>query len=291
MTVPEHPPLPPGEGLDVMVRGAEPGYFSAIQIPLIRGRFFKPEERLQMAHVAILNQAAAQLCFPGEDPIGKHVKSFIMGETYEVVGVVGDTRWHIAQPIRPTVYWPIYGNDYTTATIVIRSSQNVEAFALPVQRVIGEMDPDLPVSNVMTLRQTIGKSTVGEQFDSLLVMAFGIIALVLAAAGLYGVLAYLVARRTGEIGIRIALGAQRDQVLRLVLIDGLRPALFGLLLGLGASALVVRLIQSMLYETKPLDPMVFLSVSAILLLVAGCACLVPAWRASRLNPVQALRIE
>ena len=291
MTVTEHPPLPPGEGLDLMVRGAEPGYFSAIQIPLLRGRFFKPEERLQLAHVAIINQAAAQLCFPSEDPIGKHLKSHIMGEVYEVVGVVGDTRWHIAQPVHPTVYWPIYGNDYTAATIVIRSSQNVEAFALPVQKVIGEMDPDLPVSNVMTLRQTIGKSTIGEQFESMLVMAFGIMALVLAAAGLYGVLAYLVAQRTGEIGIRIALGAQREQVLRLVLFDGLRPALIGLVFGLVASALVVRLIRSMLYGTEPFDPMVFLAVSAILLLVAGLACLVPAWRASRLNPMHALRTE
>jgi putative ABC transport system permease protein len=291
VTVVEHPPLPPGEGLDLMVRGAEPGYFSAIQIPLLRGRFFKPDERLQRAHVVIINQSAAQLCFPGEDPIGKHLKSHIMGEVYEVVGVVGDTRWHISQPAKPTLYWPIYGNDYSVSTIVIRSTQNVEAFALPVQKVIGEMDPDLPVSNVTTLRQTIGKSTIGEQFDSLLVLAFGMIALVLAAAGLYGVLAYLVAQRTSEIGIRIALGAQREQVLRLVLIDGLRPALFGLVLGLGASALVVRLIRSMLYQTEPFDPPVFLSASAMLLLVAGFACVVPAWRASRLDPMQALRTE
>jgi predicted permease len=291
MTVAEHPPMPPGEGLDLMVRGAEPGYFSAIQIPLLRGRFFKPDERLQRAHVAIINQSAAQLCFPGEDPIGKHLKSHIMGEVYEVVGVVGDTRWHISEPVKPTLYWPIYGNDYTVATIVIRATQNVESFALPVQKVIGEMDPDLPVSNVITLRQTIGKSTIGEQFDSLLVLAFGVIALVLAAAGLYGVLAYLVAQRTGEIGIRIALGAQRDHVLRLVLIDGLRPALFGLLLGLVASAMVVRLIRSMLYETEPFDPAVFIAASAALLFVAGLACLLPAWRASRLNPMQALRNE
>jgi putative ABC transport system permease protein len=289
MTVVEHPPLPAGEGPDIMVRGAEPGYFSAIQIPLLRGRFFKTEERLQRAHVAIISLSAAQLCFPGEDSIGKHLKS--RGEDYEIVGVVGDTRWLISQPVNPTLYWPIYGNDYTVATIVIRSLQNVEAFALPVQKIIGEMDPDLPVSSVMTLRQTIGKSTIGEQFDSLLVLAFGVVALVLAAAGLYGVLAYLVAQRTGEIGIRIALGAQRDQVLRLMLVDGLRPALFGLILGLGASAMVVQLIRSMLYQTEPLDPAVFFAVSATLLLVAGLACMVPAWRASRVNPMQALRNE
>jgi putative ABC transport system permease protein len=153
------------------------------------------------------------------------------------------------------------------------------------------MDPDLPVSNVMTLRQTIGKSTIGEQFDSLLVLAFGVIALVLAGAGLYGVLAYLVTQRTSEIGIRIALGAQRERVLRVILIDGLRPALVGLVLGLGASALVVRLIKTMLYQTEPLDAAVFFAASVTLLLVSGVACVVPAWRASRLNPMQALRNE
>jgi ABC-type antimicrobial peptide transport system permease subunit len=160
-----------------------------------------------------------------------------------------------------------------------------------VQGLIGEMDPDLPVSDVMTLQQTIVRSTLGSQFDSILVLGFAVIALLLAAAGLYGVLAYLVTQRTSEIGIRIALGAQREQVLRLTLLDGLRPALLGLVLGLGASAGVVRLIRSMLYQTEPIDPAVFFSVTAILLLVAGMACLVPAWRASRLDPMQALRAE
>jgi putative ABC transport system permease protein len=143
----------------------------------------------------------------------------------------------------------------------------------------------------MTLREAIGKSTIDSQFDSILVMAFAVIALVLAAAGLYGVLAYLVTQRTSEIGIRIALGAQRKQVLRLVLIDGLRPALIGLMLGLAGSAVVVRLIRSMLYETSPLDASVFAMVAAILLSVAVLACMMPAWRASRLNPMQALRTE
>jgi putative ABC transport system permease protein len=162
---------------------------------------------------------------------------------------------------------------------------------MPVQKIVGAMDPDLPVSDVMTLRQAIGKSTIDSQFDSMLVLAFAIIALVLAAAGLYGVLAYLVTQRTGEIGIRIALGARRESVLRLMLIDGLQPALIGLLLGLAGSAAVVRLIRSMLYETRPLDPAVFAAVAATLLVVAAVACMVPAWRASRLDPMQALRTE
>jgi putative ABC transport system permease protein len=191
----------------------------------------------------------------------------------------------------PTLYWPIYGNDYTVATIVVRAPRDVNALAMPVEKIVGQMDPDLPVSEVMTLREAVGKSTIDSQFDSIMVLAFGCIALVLAAAGLYGVLAYLVTERTSEIGIRIALGARRDSVLRLMLIDGLRPALIGLALGLAASAAVVRLIRSMLYETSPLDPGVFAAVTATLLGVATLACMLPAWRASRLDPIQALRTE
>ena len=291
MSVVEHPPLPQGEGFDLMTRGADPGYFSAIQIPLVQGRIFTSDERLERAHVALISQSAAQLCFPGEDPIGKHLKNTSGDDVYEVVGVVGDTRWNISQPMRPTLYRPLYGHGYSVATIVIRSERNVETLAVPVQKIIGEMDPDLPVGNVMTLRETIGRSTIDSQFDSILVLAFGVIALLLAAAGLYGVLAYLVTQRTNEIGIRIALGAERGRVLRLMLLDGLRPALFGLVLGLGASAASVRLIRSMLYDTQPLDPAVFVAVSATLLMVAGLACLLPAWRASRLDPMQALRTE
>jgi predicted permease len=291
VSVVEHPPLAKGEGLDLMVRRADPGYFSAIQIPLVRGRIFTLDERLERGHVTVISQSAAQLCFPGEDPVGKHLKVSLEDQVYEVVGVVGDTRWSIAQPMRPTFYQPLYGTGQRGATLVIRSAKKVETLAVPVQKIIGEMDPDLPVGDVMTLRETIGKSTIDSQFDSILVLAFAVIALVLAAAGLYGVLAYLVTQRTSEIGIRIALGAQRGRVLRVMLLDGLRPALVGLVLGLGASAASVRLIRSMLYETRPLDPAVFVAVSGTVLVVAGFACLLPAWRASRLDPMQALRTE
>jgi putative ABC transport system permease protein len=293
MSVVEHPPLPKGQGLDIMVRGAEPGYFPAIGVRLLKGRFYTLDERLERAHVVVIDEAAAKLCFPNEDPIGRHLRNGAGtdGPSYEVIGVVNNTRWIISEPEHPTLYWPIYGNDYSSATIVVRSTRNVESLAVPVQKVIGAMDADLPVAGVMTLRETIGKTTLGSEFDSILVLGFAVIALVLAAAGLYGVLAYLVTQRTGEIGIRIALGAQREGVLRLMLMDGLRPALVGLVVGLAASAGVVRLIRSMLYETEPLDAQVFGVVAAILLVVAGVACLAPAWRASRMDPMRALRME
>jgi predicted permease len=291
MSVVEHGPAVKGKSTDMMVRGAEPGYFAAIGIPLLRGRIFTSDERLERARVAVISKAAARAFFGDEDPLGKHLRRAFTGESIEVVGVVGDARWYASEQPQPTLYWPIYGNNYSIATIVIRSPGDVESFAMPVQKLIGQLDPDLPVSDVTTLREAIGKSTIDSEFDSILVLAFAIIALVLAAAGLYGVLTYLVTQRTAEIGIRMALGAQRPQVLRLVLIDGLWPALLGLGLGLGGSAAVVRLIRTMLYDTRPLDPSVFAAVAGILLGVAAMACMAPAWRASRLDPMQALRTE
>lgn len=291
MSVVEHPPLPPNEMPDIQVRGADPGYFSAIHLPLLRGRVFTADERLEHANVVLLNQTAARTLFGDEDPIGKHLKKEHGETAYEIIGVVGDTRWDVSLPPAATLYWPIYGNGYSFATIVVRSTSHVESLALPVQKVVAQLDSDLPVSDVMTLREAIGKAIVDSQFDSLLVVSFAVIALFLAAAGLYGVLAYMVTQRTTEIGIRIALGARRNQVLRLVLADGLRPALLGLLLGLAGSAATVRYIDSILYQTRPLDPVVFTQVATLLLGVAVFACMLPAWRASRLDPMQALRTE
>jgi ABC-type antimicrobial peptide transport system permease subunit len=208
-----------------------------------------------------------------------------------VIGVVGNVRWNVAKPLNPTLYWQIYGNGYGYGTIVVRSSQDANLMAIPVRKIVAQLDPDLPVSNVMTLQEAIGKSTIDSKFDSILVLAFAVIALLLAAAGLYGVLAYLVAQRSVEFGIRLALGAQRNTLLSQVLLDGLKPAMAGLLIGLPASAALVRLIRSMLYQTEPLDPMIFGAVIGLLLIVAIAACLVPAWYASRLDPMRALRTE
>jgi predicted permease len=291
MSIVEHPPLPKGQGLDFMLRGADPGYFSAIGLPILKGRSFNADERGKRANVVLISRGAAQQYFPGEDPIGKHLKTIDEGGVWTVIGVVGDVRWNVAKPPLPTLYWPIYGNGYSFGTIVVRSSHDADSLAVPIQKIVAQLDPDLPVSNVMTLREAIGKSTIDSAFDSVLVLAFAIIALVLAAAGLYGVLAYLVAQRLVEFGIRLALGAQRNALLSHLLWDGLKPALAGLLIGLPASAAVVRLIRSMLYETEPLDPVVFGGVAGLLLLVAIAACLVPAWYASRLDPVRALRTE
>ena len=162
---------------------------------------------------------------------------------------------------------------------------------MPVQRAIQSMDRDLPVSDVMTMEQMFSRRMMMDRCFALLLIGFGVLTLLLAAVGLFGVLSYVVAQRTGELGIRLALGASRVQVLRRVLVDGLKPALVGLVLGLAASVAAVRLIRSMLYQTQPLDPAVFATVGGAMLLVAIAACLLPAWRAAHLNPIDALRTE
>jgi predicted permease len=296
--VPEHPPLPAGQHRFALFRTADPGYFSAIGIPLLRGRSFSDNERLDNDKYVIVDQKLVQDLFPHEDPLGKHLHvnwHTSAGENYEIVGVVGDTLYRVGQPKRRgTMWFPILGGvpgNSSDVMLAVRTRGNPEAVALPVQKAIARLDLSLPVKNVLTMEQIIGESTANSSFDATLVVLFAAISLLLAAVGLYGVLAYLVAQRTVEIGVRIALGADRVSVLRLVLFDGIRPALLGLILGLAGSAAATRLIVSVLYRTNPLDATVFAAVVVTLLVVAALACLLPAWRAAGLDPMQALRTE
>lgn len=183
---------------------------------------------------------------------------------------------------------PGFAND---AILVVRSKADVASLATPIQKAIAELDPDLPLKDVLTMDEIIGQSTANSSFSAILVLAFAVLSLLLAAVGLYGVLAYLVTQRTPEIGIRMALGARREQVLQLMLLDGLRPAFLGLAFGIAGSFAATQWIRSSLYGTHPLDPIVYVTVSVTLLLAAACACIVPAWRATRTDPTQALRNE
>jgi putative ABC transport system permease protein len=285
----EHPPLPQGQAQFAIARFADPGYFAAMGIPILRGRSFDPSKQLERADEAVVSKSFADQYLRGENPIGKHL--VVMGHNMEIVGVVGDTRYDASELPEPMQYFPLFSGAQNNGTLVIRSGGDVEKLALPVQRLVADLDHNLPVSDVLTMDQLLGKSTLDASFNATLLLGFAVLSLLLAGVGLFGVLSYIVAQRTSEIGIRIALGAQRDQVLRTVLFDGMRPALFGLAFGLIASSAVVQLIRAMLYQTQPLDPTVFAVVAATLLFVATLACMMPAWRASRLDPMQALRAE
>jgi len=281
---------------DAMTLTADPQYFKVMQIPLLRGRVFTEGERLDNTHYIVVSKQFADRFLPGEDPIGKHVRSGwdTKVENYEIIGEVGDTVYDVTKPLEATMYFPILSGipDRTSeATIVAWTSGDPLTQSMPIQRQISALEPELPVYNALTMDQILGKSTASQGFAADLVLAFAGLSLLLAAVGLYGVLSYLVTQRVSEIGIRIALGAQRKQILCLILFDGLRPALLGLILGLTTSLGATRLIRSLLYGTAPYDPSVIAAVIVTLLLIASLACIFPALRASRLNPMQALRTE
>jgi predicted permease len=288
-TIIEHPPLPQGSAPDALNRWIDPDYFSAMGIPILRGRTLDPSLRIDRANEIVISRSFARKFFPDEDAIGKHLGTD--GRTLQIVGIVGDTLYAIGEEAMPTKYFSVYSGEQNSGMLVIRSNQDVETLALPVQRVIQSVDHDLPVANVLTMQQLLGKSMLDQSFNTTLLVGFASLSLLLAAVGLFGVLSYIVAQRTGEIGIRMALGAPRAQVMRRILFDGMRPAIIGLVLGLLASIEASRLLRDMLYETRNLDPIVFAAVAATLLIVAAVACLMPAWRASRIDPMQALRSE
>jgi putative ABC transport system permease protein len=293
-TIKEHPALKPGEVLpEALIRGADPGYFSALQIPLLKGRFFTGDDRLDRAKKVVISSALARQYFPGENPLGRtlHVPARKDAD-FEIVGVVGDTLWQVGKPILPTMYFPMLdGALEQGGSLAIRTDSDPLAISIPAQKQIASLDPELLVSNLQTMQQAIGDSLGNARFSASLVLTFAGLSLLLASVGLYGVLCYLMTQRTTELGVRMALGAQREQVLRLILFDGLRPAILGLALGSAASAGITQLIRSMLYDTRPLDPAVYAAVTFTLLMVATLACMIPAWRASRLDPMQALRAE
>jgi predicted permease len=294
-TVPEHPSVSFQLQNQTLIRTADPAYFSTMQIPLIKGRFFTDQERLTRDHYVIVSRTFADQFFPGENPVGRQIKVPLQSKgDYEIIGVVGDTLYNVAEPVKATTYFPALSGipDQTSEeTLVVRTPGDPLKLSVPIQQQVAALDPTLPVFDILTMQQVVGKSTASQSFSATLVLAFATLSLLLAAIGLYGVLSYLVAQRITEIGIRIALGARRGEVLRLVLLDGMGPVLVGLIIGMAGGATAAMFIRSILYGTSPLDPIVFATMVVSLLLTATAACVLPAIRASRIEPMQALRME
>src|SRR5262249_19087181 len=269
-------------------------YFRTMRIPLKRGRLFTDQEAAEMRHVVVINEEFAHKNFPGEDPLGKRVVIDMKDDNRpcEIIGIVGDSKhMNLDAKVQPMSYWPYPELTYNGMTFVIRTQGEPTVVAGAARDVIRQIDPEQPVADVRTMESLIGTSVARARFNTLLLTIFGVVALLLAGVGIYGVMAYSVAQRTHEIGVRMALGAGAADVLRLVIRRGLMLALGGVAIGLAGSFALTRLMKTLLFNVSETDPLTFAGVPLLLAFVALLACLIPARRAAKVDPMVALRYE
>ena len=285
---------PPGEAfINADQRSATSRYFETMQIPLLRGRFFNEFDTDKAPRVVIIDDHFAQQIFPNEDPIGRRLKfgdakSESLWET--IVGVVGRVKQYgLDADARIALYRPHTQSVARNLYIVVRSDADPATLASAVTRELRSLDPDLPISNVRPMSSRIEESLVRRQFSVVLLGAFAGLAFVLAAIGIYGVMAYLVSQGTRELGIRIALGATPRAILGLVLRQGLVIAAIGIAAGLGAAFVLTRLMRGLLFGIEPADPLTFAFTASVIALTAIAACYFPARRAARIDPLESMK--
>jgi putative ABC transport system permease protein len=289
--------LPKDRWPRVNYRSVSPDYFRAVGVPVLKGRAFDAHDDPSAPPVVIVNQSLARRDFPGEDPVGKRIN--LGGVTsngqplwWEIVGVVGDVRsLELRSEAEPELYTSYLQDPFAGMSYVVRASVGPEGLIPSVREVVREVDRAQPVTDFREMEQIVNEAAAQPRFNSLLLAAFAGLSLLLAAAGIYGVMSYGVTQRTREIGLRMALGAQGRDVLRLVVGRGMGLTLLGVGLGLAASFGLTRVLRSLLFGVSETDPLTFAGVSLVLALVAFLACLVPARRAAKVDPMVALRYE
>jgi predicted permease len=291
-TIPDHPEPKPGDEPVWLVRTATPGYFRSLGIPVLQGRGIEPSDAPGSAPIVVISETAARRYWPGEDPLGRLVVMREEDPPWTIVGVVGDVRsLDVTTEVEPEAYFPHTQWSQNTMTVEVVQAGSVPGLGRALRETVHAMDPNLPLYWMERLQDRVDESMASDRFYFILIGSFAGLALILASVGLYGVVAYLVSRRTREIGIRLALGAESRKIMTMVLGEGLGPVVAGLGVGLLLALTGGRVLESLLYEVQPLDPLTFVSVPAILLLVALLATALPAWRATRIAPTAAMRVE
>jgi putative ABC transport system permease protein len=291
-TVVGQPPLPAGQGQSASARVVTPDYFRAQGVPLRAGRIFTEQDKAGAPGAIIVNEAFARRYLAGEDPLGKRLRLSINRIEGEIVGVVGDIRGaSLARPGAPEYYVPEAAAFFGDMTLVVRTSVDPASVTPTLRQIVAEMDRDQPLYEVRTMDSLVARSVARQRFSMTLIGVFAALAMLLAAVGIFSVMSSLVAQRSHEIGIRIALGAQPRDILSMVVRHGMTLTLFGVALGLAASFALTRLMSGLLYEVSAKDPVVFGGIATLLAAVALAACYVPARRATKVNPLIALRYE
>jgi putative ABC transport system permease protein len=281
---------PVAEWPEVEFRRAIHNYFEAMGIPLLRGRTFAESDNANAPPVVVINQTMARQLFGAVDPIGKRIRMSTGSTWNTIVGVIGDVRHSgLEAPAAPEMYVSYLQGPPVNPFLVVRTSGDPAALTASVRSELRALDKDIAAYDIRPMAQVRAESVGQRRFVLLLVGAFGALALIMAAVGVYGVMALTVSERTSEIGIRLALGAQPRSVLRLVVAQGVTLAAIGIAIGVGASFALTPLLTAQLFGIRPLDPATMAAVPALLLSVAAFACYVPARRAMRIDPVNALR--
>jgi putative ABC transport system permease protein len=295
VTIGEHSPLSPADRLDADVRIVSGSYFQAMRIPLLRGREFTNRDTADSPLAVLINEPFARRFFGDEDPIGKHLKIYEGKPDYvtrEIVGVVGGIKHFALQEVlRPEMFLPYAQDAVLRMNVVVRSTRNPLAVASATRTAISSIDPDEATSSFRTLGEIVSTSAAGDRFNAFLLGAFGGIALLLTVAGIFGVLSYLVTQRTREIGLRMALGAQRYNILGAIVGHGMSLVLIGVGIGLAGAYGVTRWMSGFLFGVEPTDALTFLTVSGVLASAGFLACYLPAKRATGVDPLVALRHE
>ena len=286
--------LPPDQELTTGVCVTDANYFQTMQIPLLQGRLYTPEEATQIRHVVVVNETFVRKILGGQNPLGRKVTIYMKDEIEpsEIIGVVADHK-HLGLDVavEPVAYWPHPELAYSGMWLVLRTRGDAGAVAPAARNVIHALDPQQPIGEVSTMETLLATSVARARFSASLLTVFSLVALVMSAVGIYGVMSYSVLQRTHEIGVRMALGAQRLDVLSLVVKRGIVLGAIGVAIGLAASFALTRLISTLLFEVTATDTMTFVVVAVGLFLVTLIACYVPARRATRVDPLRALRYE
>jgi putative ABC transport system permease protein len=287
------PPASQAELVPAVRRVVSPGYFESMDIPLLRGRTLTHNDMADGPLVAVISRGLAEALFPGQDPIGRSVVyPWSPPVSFEVVGVVGDVRLgDLDDDLFSTIYWSLGQHTRLNAKLVVKTSGEPTLLAPALRVAMQEIGPNVPVSAIRPMTDVVSSSLEQHRFRTLVFGAFAAVAILLAALGLYGVLAQLVGRRTHELGVRVVLGAGRTDILNRVLGQGMRLTLAGLALGLAGAAATTRLLKGMLFGVESLDPATFVVSTLFLAMTALAAALLPAWRATRVDPVDCLRSE